>query len=71
MIKDIPNRAYSFISMKPNVWNPVENEIIEVHIIIKHYTFLSSIGIALPAISGLPHLYSYHAIECPLSSSSC
>ena len=52
MTKDIPNRANSFISFKPNVWNPIENEIIEVYIIKKHYTFLSFIGIALASVSG-------------------
>ena len=48
----MPNTANSFIGFKPNVLNPIEHEIIEVYIIKRHYTFLSSIGIALPTISG-------------------
>ena len=52
MTKDMSNTTNSFIGVKPNVWNPIEHNIIEVYIIKKQYTFLSSIGIALPTISG-------------------
>jgi len=64
MTKDIPNRAYSFISLKPNVWNPVENEIIEVYIIKNTIPFFFLLVLLFHLNLDLPHLYTYHAVKC-------